>query len=179
MVGGHQALMNDATSDQPDGAMIHPSGGGTVTIKMSKLTYHVGESLGFTITTDTDCFVKIIQLGADSSATQLVPNGYNSVNRLRAGERRVFPGRTTDGANELAFRTTPPAGAETLLVLVSLSQFRDDLTAPSSKQQPFRGYSRGALIGNRGVILIQAGAPDSLPKESTVAAGQVGYQLVE
>ena len=97
MVGANQAPMNDGHRDQPDEAVIHVSGGGTVPIKMSKLTYHVGESLGFTITTDTDCFVKIIQLGSDSSATQLVPNGYNSVNRLRAGERRVFPGRTTDG----------------------------------------------------------------------------------
>jgi hypothetical protein len=179
MVGANQAPTNDATLDQPDEAVIHVAGGGAVTIKMSKLTYHVGESLGFTLQADTDCFVKIIQLGVDRSATQLVPNGYNSVNRLPAGERRVFPGRTADGTKELAFRTTPPGGAETLLVLVSRSQFRDDLTAPSSKQQPFRGYTRSALIGNRGAILIQAGAPDSLPKESTVAAGQVGYQLVE
>jgi hypothetical protein len=171
--------MNDATSDRPDEAMIHVVGGGAVTIKMSKLTYHVGESLGFTLQADTDCFVKIIQLGVDSSATQLVPNGYNTVNRLRAGERRVFPGRTADGTEELAFKTTPPGGAETLLVLVSRSQFRDDLTTPSSNHQPFRGYTRNALIGNRGAILIQAGTPDSLPKESTIAAGQVGYQLVE
>jgi hypothetical protein len=181
--GGFEAMvgapMNDAKLDQPDEAVIHVAGGGAVTIKMSKLTYHVGESLGFTLQADTDCFVKIIQLGVDRSATQLVPNGYNSVNRLRAGERRVFPGRTTDGSKELAFTTTLPGGAETLLILVSRSQFRDDLTAPSSEQQPFRGYTRSRLIGNRGAILIQAGAPDSLPKESTVAAGQVGYQLVE
>jgi Domain of unknown function (DUF4384) len=179
MVGANQAPMNDATLDQPDEAVIHLAGGGATAIKMSKLTYHVGESLGFTLQADTDCFVKIIQLGVDRSTTQLVPNGYNSVNRLRARERRVFPGHTTDGSKELAFTTTLPGGAETLLVLVSRSQLRDDLTAPSSQQQPFRGYTRSALIGNRGAILIQAGAPDSLPKESTVAAGQVGYQLVE
>jgi hypothetical protein len=152
-------------------------GGGTVTTEMSKLTYSVGESLAFTLSSDLDCFVKVVQLGADNTATQLVPNGFNTVNRLHAGERRVFPGRTTNGARQLAFTTTPPAGAETLLILVSRSQFRDDRTAPS-QQQPFRGYTRNALIGNRGVILIQAGAPESPPKESAVVSGQVGYQLV-
>jgi hypothetical protein len=177
MAGTTQTQAN-AASGQPDRTVVHVPGGGTVMMEMSKLTYRVGESLGFTLTADTDCFVKIVQLGADNSATQLVPNGLNNVNQLRAGEHRVFPGRTADNAKALAFTTTLPAGAETVLVLVSRSQFTDDRTAPS-RQQPFRGYARSALIGNRGVILIQAGAPDSPPLESAVVAGQVGYQLVQ
>jgi mono/diheme cytochrome c family protein len=175
--GVTQAPANEVPG-QPDRTVVHVPGSGTLTMEMSKLAYRIGESLRFTLTADTDCFVKIVQFGADHSTTQLVPNGLNNVNQMRAAERRVFPGRTTDGANALSFTTTPPSGAETLLVLVSRSQFRDDRTT-SPPQQPFRGYARGSIIGTRGLILIQAGAPDAAPTESAVAEGQVGYQLVQ
>jgi hypothetical protein len=164
------------SANHPDRTVIPIPGGGTLSVEMTKLVYHVGDSLGFILIPDTNCFVKIVQLSADHLTTQLVPNGLNSINQLRAGERRMFPGRSADGKKALSFTTTLPAGTEILLVLVSRSQFRDDASTPSP-EAPFRLYPEKTLLSQRGVILVQAGTPQSPPIESEIAKGQVGYVL--
>lgn len=177
--GYEEASMSESannSANQPDRTVVPIPGGGTLSVEMTKLVYHVGDSLGFTLTSDTNCFVKIVQLSADHIKTQLVPNGLNNVNQLRAGERRSFPGLSTDNKKALSFTTTTPAGTEVLLILVSRSQFRDDATTPL-QETPFRQYPENTLLGQRGVILVQAGTPESPPIEAEIAKGQVGYVL--
>lgn len=164
------------SNSQPDRARISIPGGGTLTITMSKLFYRIGESLGFTVSSDTDCYIKIVQLGSDRSKTQLVPNGFNANNKVHAGEIRSFPGRTANRQKSLSFTTTPPPGPEILLTIVSRSQFRDDFKFPAD-ESPFRQYDPSALIGARGAILIQAGSDASAPIEAAIAKGEVGYLL--
>ncbi len=164
------------SDNRPDKVQIPIPGGGTLTLAMSQLFYRIGDSLQFTVSADTDCYIKIVQLGSDRSETQLVPNAFNTTNRIHSGESRVFPGKSADGKKFLKFTTTPPPGPEILLALVSRSQFRDDSKLPE-EGTPFRQYKQNTLIGTRGVILVQAGSDQSPSLETAITKGEVGYLL--
>jgi mono/diheme cytochrome c family protein len=155
------------TTGAPERATLALPGGGKVTIAMSQLKYRVGQSLGFTISTDTDCYIKVVQFGADHSRTQLAPNALDPTDRLRAGERREFPGVSRDG-KAIAFTTNPPIGAEALLLIASRTPLRAE--DGSVDEGAFRGYQRASLLNSRGVVTIEAGTP--------IGQAHVGYLLI-
>lgn len=180
---GTAVVTTETTKDKEKAQAIGDSdeavlkSGGKVTITMDALTYKIGDNLGFTLKSDSDCFVRVVQFGADGSTTQLVPNKLEKDNKLTAGKERTFPG-TSDNGKKYVMQTSEPAGAETVMLLVSKSQFRDAENLKfDSDSDSFRSLKRGGVLTSRGAIVIKAGEKSDDDHDIEVAKASVGYVL--
>jgi hypothetical protein len=87
-----------------------------LSITSNQLSYHVDDLATFTVTTDHDCYVTLIDVDNTGEATVLYPNRFEQNNLLSAGNPLQFPGK--DAAFQ--FRLGD-AGKETVIAICSLA----------------------------------------------------------
>jgi len=81
-------------------------------------TYYHRDQLNMTLTSDKDCYFKIIHIDADNQMKMIYPNSEDNDNRLLANMRRAI------------FETAKcylyePYGEETIMVVASIEQFKN------------------------------------------------------
>ena len=90
-----------------------------------KTAFGIGEDIAFSIESDRDGYVTLIDLGTDGTVAMLLPNADSRSVRIRAGRKMEFP-----SADE-AFRIFPPTG--TGLVRLFLTAEPLDIAIPTGE----------------------------------------------
>lgn len=163
------------TEDKAERVSNHSDGDGQITVKMSSTTYKVGESLEVTVSSDRDCFIRVVQFGADGSTTQLLPNAFQKDNAIKAGGSIKLPDESKSTKSYGLF-TSEPAGQEKIVVFVSKKQFGDKRSLKVSEDDQFLSLKRDEVVNKRGVINIKAEEADDGSTAEVVAAS-ITYKL--
>lgn len=87
-----------------------------LSLTSDRLSYYVDDLATFTVTTDSDCYLTLIDIDKSGEATVLFPNKFEQNNLLSAGKPLQFPGKDA----EFQFRLGD-AGKETVVAICSLS----------------------------------------------------------
>jgi hypothetical protein len=105
MAGLAAALRKEAAAKSL-GDMDNPaqSFGFRVELTGAKTSFGLGEEISFTVESDRDGYVTLVDLGTDGTVAMLLPNADDPSMRIRAGQRLEYPG------DDLAFEALPPAG---------------------------------------------------------------------
>ncbi|MCH7992759.1 MAG: DUF4384 domain-containing protein, partial [Gemmatimonadetes bacterium] len=90
-----------------------------------KTAFGIGEDIAFSIESDRDGYVTLIDLGTDGTVAMLLPNADSRSVRIRAGRKMEFP-----NADE-PFRIFPPTG--TGLVRLFLTAEPLDIAIPTGE----------------------------------------------
>jgi hypothetical protein len=78
-----------------------------------KTSFGLGEDISFSIESDRDGYITLVDLGTDGTVAMLLPNEEDPSMRIRAGQRLEYPG------DELAFQARPPAGGGMVRVFLT------------------------------------------------------------
>lgn len=78
-------------------------------------TYALGETLRLAVKSNEDAYVTVFNIGASGKVTQLFPNGYQSNNRIKAGETLEVPSKSS----ESRIKVTGPVGIELIKVVAT------------------------------------------------------------
>ena len=78
-------------------------------------TYAVGETLRLAVKSNEDAYVTVFNIGASGKITQLFPNGYQTNNRIKAGETLEVPSKSS----ESRIKVTGPVGIELIKVVAT------------------------------------------------------------
>ena len=90
-----------------------------------KTAFGLGEDIAFSIESDRDGYVTLVDLGTDGTVAMLLPNADDPSMRIRAGQRLEYPG------DDLAFEALPPVGGG--LVRAFLTSQPLDITIPAGE----------------------------------------------
>jgi len=80
------------------------------------MTYRHREELKIWLTSDRDCYFKVIHIDVNNEQEMIYPNTDETDNRLYAGRERVLFQKNT-------YRLYPPYGTDTILIIASSEQF--------------------------------------------------------
>ena len=167
--------VQEPTAEKAERVSTHSGGKGKVVVTLSSPVYKVGESLAVTVFSDTDCFIRVVQFGADGSTTQLLPNAFQKGNKIKAGETIKLPD-TSQSTKHYGLFTSEPTGREKVVVFVSEKQFGDKRSLNVSEKDQFLALERSEVVNTRGVINIKAEEADDGPAAEVVAAS-ITYDL--
>ncbi|WP_454620429.1 DUF4384 domain-containing protein [Bradyrhizobium cenepequi] len=78
-------------------------------------TYALGETLRLAVKSNEDAYVTVFNIGASGKVTQLFPNGYQTNNRIKAGETIEVPSKSS----ESRIKVTGPVGIELIKVVAT------------------------------------------------------------
>jgi hypothetical protein len=78
-----------------------------------KTSFGLGEDIAFSIESDRDGYVTLVDLGTDGTVAMLLPNADDPSMRIRAGQRLDYPG------NDLAFQALEPVGGGMVRVFLT------------------------------------------------------------
>jgi mono/diheme cytochrome c family protein len=163
------------TRAKPGELAVARFGDGTkVTLKMSSLTYTVGDDLAFSVHAEKRCHIRVTQFGADGSATQLLPNAHDQAVVLQPDEVRHFPAAAI-------FETAPPEGLESILI----EACTEPLASRGEPQtgQIFTPVQRDRIFSRRGRVNVKpttskkVTSHESLPVPDSASA-YASYELL-
>lgn len=78
-------------------------------------TYALGETLRLAVKSNEDAYITVFNIGASGKVVQLFPNGYQSNNRIKAGETLEVPSAASDSR----IKVTGPVGVELIKVVAT------------------------------------------------------------
>lgn len=78
-------------------------------------TYALGETLRLAVKSNEDAYVTVFNIGASGKVTQLFPNGYQTNNKIKAGETLEVPSKSSDSR----IKVTGPVGIELIKVVAT------------------------------------------------------------
>jgi hypothetical protein len=116
----------------------------TTLLDRSDATYAVGETLRLAVKTNEDAYITVFNVGASGKVTQLFPNGYQTNNRVRAGDTVEVP----SASSESRIKVTGPAGAELIKVVATSKAVT---VIPDAHYQSGGGLFRTLTDGSEGL----------------------------
>jgi len=132
----------------PSEPLIEPQDNHRINIQAffnsESLTYFHRDELGITVMADGNCYFKIIHIDSNNQMTMIYPNSHDTNNYLRANmPRAIF-----ETAKAYLYE---PYGAETIIVVASIEQFRNIEQEYVKPLVPATNVSvRTAVRGSRG-----------------------------
>jgi hypothetical protein len=87
----------------------------TTLLDRADAAYAVGEPLRLAVKTNEDAYITVFNVGASGKVTQLFPNGYQTNNRVRAGDTLEVP----SASSESRIKVTGPVGVELIKVVAT------------------------------------------------------------
>lgn len=103
-----------------------------------KTSFGLGEDIAFTIESDRDGYVTLIDLGTDGTVAMLLPNGDDPSMQIRGGQSVNYPG------GDLAFRALEPVGGGMVRAFLTAEPL--DVTIPSGELYASGGEEFAAEI---------------------------------
>ncbi len=115
--------------------MENPAQGFGVRLEMleGKTSFGVGEEIGFTIESERDGYLTLVDLGTDGTVAVLLPNAETREVRVSAGRALSFP----EPGGALVFTALEPAG--TGLVRAFVTERPLDIAIPAGEEYAFGG----------------------------------------
>jgi len=111
-----------------------------IKVYADKKDYQIGENLVFTVTAKKNCYLTILDVGANGDITVIFPNAYRRSNFIKAGEKIKIP--TPD--YNFNFNILGPPGLERIRALATeLPEFPIKLNL----QNGFHSISKGEISG--------------------------------
>lgn len=109
-------LLREATLQQV-AALTHPDPPFSVTLRTldAASVFQIGDPVGFTVLSERDGYLTLLDLSPDGTLTVLYPNPWGGDGRVRAGVLHTVPG--SDMPFEI--RATPPAGSGFVRAIVT------------------------------------------------------------
>jgi hypothetical protein len=116
----------------------------TTLLDRADAAYAVGETLRLAVKTNEDAYITVFNVGASGKVTQLFPNGYQTNNRVRAGDTVEVP----SSSSESRIKVTGPAGAELIKVVATSKAVT---VIPDAHYQSGGGLFRTLTDGSEGL----------------------------
>lgn len=115
--------------------MENPAQGFGVRLEMleGKTSFGVGEEIGFTVESERDGYLTLVDLGTDGTVAVLLPNAETRQVRVSAGRALSFP----EPGGALVFTALEPAG--TGLVRAFVTERPLDIAIPAGEEYAFGG----------------------------------------
>jgi hypothetical protein len=114
-----------------------------------KTSFGLGEDISFSIDSDRDGYVTLVDLGTDGTVAMLLPNADDPSMPIRAGQRLEYPG------NDLAFQALEPVGGGMVRVFLTPEPLDIDIPAGAlfaSGGEEFAAQITAALKRAAGVM---------------------------
>ncbi len=115
-----------------------------IKVYTDKKDYQIGENLFFTVTAKKNCYLTILDVGANGDITVIFPNAYRRSNFIKAGEKIKIP--TPD--YNFNFNILGPPGLERIRVLATKSP---EFPIKLNLQNGFHSISKSEITGLKSV----------------------------
>jgi len=112
-----------------------------------KTSFGLGEEVAFTVRSDRDGFVTLVDLGTDGTVAMLLPNRESPSVRIRAGETLTFP------EGNLYFEALPPVGSGMVRAFLTAQPLEIDIPSGDDYRvggAEFAGEITRALVRSAG-----------------------------
>ncbi|MFQ5672496.1 MAG: DUF4384 domain-containing protein [Nitrospinales bacterium] len=147
--GGYDADLNQLIFARPS----HPAF--NVKVWVDQTDYRIGDTITFNIKSDRDCYLTLLDIGADGNITVIFPNKYRRDNFVEAGIVYQIP----SPGYGFRFDVQGPPGLERIKAVATLtpgSPIELDL------EQGFHSIERGTTRGNRDIrVMAERFSPDT------------------
>jgi len=157
-----------ATLYQKAKAVKQESGSFPVKVWTDRSNYRIGDRITFCVRARRDCYLNLVNVGADGEVRLIFPNRYTPDNYLPAGRAVRVP---APGA-AFAFEVEGPAGRERVYALVSDRPL--DIFAADFKREAFHVMNRSNTRG----IKVKA-AVQRLDNARLSSAGLTSFEVYE
>jgi TolB-like protein/LysM repeat protein len=115
-----------------------------IKVYADKKDYQIGENLVFTVTAKKNCYLTILDVGANGDITVIFPNAYKRSNFIKAGEKVKIP--TPD--YNFNFNILGPPGLERIRALATKSP---EFPIKLNLQNGFHSISKQGILGLKSV----------------------------
>ena len=90
-------------------------------VSVNKSQLRFDELATVSVESGEDCYIRLYHISAEGAVTQIYPNKFQRENKLKKGDKVVFP----PAGSTFQFRITEPAGSEMIRAIASTEQFDD------------------------------------------------------
>ncbi len=115
-----------------------------IKVYADKKDYQIGENLIFTVTAKKNCYLTILDVGANGDITVIFPNAYRKSNFIKAGEKIKIPAPDYN----FNFNILGPPGLERIRALATKSS---DFPIKLNLQNGFHSISKQEIAGLKSV----------------------------
>ena len=163
------AILRKEAAAKSLGDMDNPaqSFGFDVRLLGGKTAFGLGEDIAFTIESDRDGYVTLVDLGTDGTVAVLIPNGDDPSLRIRAGETLEYPGP------ELAFTALEPVGSGMVRAFLTAEPL--DITLPAGELYLAGGEELAAELAE--AVKRAAGMEDGAVRLDSWGTASVVYEI--
>jgi hypothetical protein len=108
-----------------------------------KTAFGLGEEISFSVESDRDGYLTLVDIGTDGTVSMLLPNAESGTVRVRAGETVTYP------EDDVYFEAQPPAGAGMVRAFLTAEPLPIDIPAGELYRtggEDFAAEVAGALI---------------------------------
>ncbi|MGE0160185.1 MAG: caspase family protein [Gemmatimonadales bacterium] len=134
-----------------------------------KTSFGVGEEIGFTVESERDGFLTLVDLGTDGTVAVLLPNAETRSVPVRAGRAITYP----EPGGALSFAALEPTG--TGLVRAFVTERPLDIAIPAGEDYAFGGEELAQRIGS--ALSSAAGALEGAVLLDTWGTASVVYEI--
>jgi hypothetical protein len=151
--------------------MDNPAQGFAVRLQLlgEKTSFGVGEEIGFTVESERDGYLTLVDLGTDGTVAVLLPNAETRSVPVRAGQALTYP----DPNGALSFAALEPTG--TGLVRAFVTERPLDITIPAGQDYASGGEELAARIG--AALVSAAGQLEGAVLLDTWGTASVVYEI--
>ena len=151
--------------------MDNPAQGFSVRLELlaGRTSFGVGEEIGFSVESERDGYLTLVDLGTDGTVAMLLPNADLRSVRVRAGEKMEYP----DPAGDLVFRALEPAGSGLVRAFVTDQPL--GIEVPAGEDYAYGG---AAFAGQVAAALMEgAGQLDEAVRLDTWGTASIVYDI--
>jgi hypothetical protein len=151
--------------------MDNPAQGFGVRLQLfeGKTTFGVGEEIAFSVQSERDGFLTLVDLGTDGTVAVLLPNAETRSVPVSAGRTFTYP----DPSGALSFAALEPTG--TGLVRAFVTERPLDITIPAGEDYAFGGEELAQRIG--AALTAAAGQLEGAVRLETWGTASVVYEI--
>lgn len=166
------ALRKEAASKRL-GDMDNPAPGFGVRLELlgGKTSFGVGEEIAFSVESERDGYLTLVDLGTDGTVAMLLPNAEMRTVRLRAGERFAYP----EPASSLALTALAPAGTGLVRAFVTAIPLAIDI--PAGETYAYGGEAFAARVA--AALVAAAGEVDGAVRLDSWGTASIVYEIHE
>ena len=142
-------------------------GTSALTLLADKTNYKVNDLPVFTIKSDADCHLTLINIDGKGTGTVLYPNKFQQDNLLKAGKEFIFPG---DDA-PFQFRMKDP-GTEKVIALCNPNGAKEQTIAHNFASNAFTNLGNYERYATRAIVVEAKKVKETAKNNITLAAGE-------
>jgi hypothetical protein len=148
-----------------------PSFGVRLELLGRKTSFGIGEEIAFSVESERDGYLTLVDLGTDGTVAMLLPNAEMRTVRLRAGERFTYP----EPGSSLTLRALEPAGTGLVRAFVTAAPLAIDV--PAGQEYAHGGEAFAARVA--AALVAAAGQVDGAVRLDSWGTAAIVYEIHE